>query len=71
MIDVMFSPTNVRHVEKNDLAVMLASKRLAGVRPDINLTCNIYTPPPSMNKKHFLQIVVIGLRIVKLHWCKL
>ena len=43
-------PTH-RYVEENSLAAMLATKRSAGVTPEVNRgMCNTPTSPPSMNK---------------------
>ena len=40
-----------RYVEDNGLAAMLATKRSAGVTPEVNLReCAICIPPPSTNK---------------------
>ena len=44
-----------RYVEENGSAAMLATKRSAGVTPEVNLRENItHMPPPSVNKAvHF------------------
>ena len=40
-----------RYVEENGLAAMLATKRSAGVTPEVNLReCVAHTPLPSVNK---------------------
>ena len=40
-----------RHMEENDLATMLATKRSAGVAPEVNLREYVtHTPLPSTNK---------------------
>ena len=40
-----------RYMEENGSAAMLATKRLAGVTPEVNLRYYVtYTPPPSVNK---------------------
>ena len=40
-----------RYMEENGPAVMLATKRLAGVTPKVNLReCVTYSPPLSVNK---------------------
>ena len=46
------SPTNALQVcGRDSLAAMLATKRLAGVTPEVNLReCVIHTPLPSANK---------------------
>ena len=53
MIDPSFEPTNAcsQYMEENGSAAMLATKRLAGVTPEVNLRYYVtYTPPPSVNK---------------------
>ena len=40
-----------RYMEENSLATILATKKSAGVVPEVNLRkCVIHMPPPSMNK---------------------
>ena len=40
-----------RYMEENGLAAMLATKKLAGVAPEVNLQEHVpHTPPPSANK---------------------
>ena len=40
-----------RYMEENGLAVMLATKKLAGVALEVNLQEHVpHTPPPSANK---------------------